>query len=157
MLTGKIHDLRHFGLSHLICIDPTFAHTVIVNMKHDVGRGLPVLLEKALKHVNDKLHGSVVIIEQQNAIETRLFRLRFRSRYDCGSTFGSAIIVVVVATLHRNCVPLVWSHADRKGLARLVSVTDPYVGSLLLILSPNAHCAQVDSPEHNPARANREG
>ncbi len=46
ILSGEIHDLGHFGLGHLECIDPAFAHSVIVNMEHDAGRGLAVLLEK---------------------------------------------------------------------------------------------------------------
>lgn len=32
ILSGEIHDLRHFGLGHLECIDPALANSMIVNM-----------------------------------------------------------------------------------------------------------------------------
>jgi hypothetical protein len=63
VLTGEIHDLRHFGLGHLKGVDAAFAHAVIVDMHHDLIRGVVVLLEKTLQHMHDKLHGSVVVIQ----------------------------------------------------------------------------------------------
>ena len=45
MLTGKVHDLRHFGLGHFESIDPAFANAMIMDMQHDAGSGFAVLLE----------------------------------------------------------------------------------------------------------------
>src|SRR5262249_25051869 len=76
VLARKIHDLRYFSFRHLVSEHPTLADTVMVDMQHDARCGLAVLLKEPLEHVNDELHGRVVVVEQQTAIKPRSLRLR---------------------------------------------------------------------------------
>ena len=76
MLAGEIHDLCYFGLCDLVGKDPTFPDPVMVNVQHDLGRGLAVLVEEALQYVDYELHRRVVVIEDQHAVEARPLRLR---------------------------------------------------------------------------------
>ncbi len=92
MLACEIHHLGYLGLCDFIGKNPTFADTMMMNMKHDTGRFFPVLLEKALHYMDDKLHGSVVIIQQQHTIEVRPFGNRFGS----GSNNSSGVTTVIV-------------------------------------------------------------
>lgn len=103
VLTGEIHDLRHLGLGDLICIDPTFADTVIVNMHHDPVSGFVVFLEYALENVNHELHGRVVVIQDKHAIKAGALRPCFGAGDDRGAT--TAFIIVV--TLHGYVEPAV--------------------------------------------------
>ena len=49
MFSGKVHDLRHFGLGHLaVSIDPALADAVMVNIKHNAGGGFADFLENFL-------------------------------------------------------------------------------------------------------------
>ena len=36
MFAGKVHDLRHLGLSHLVGKDAAFADAVVMHMQHDL-------------------------------------------------------------------------------------------------------------------------
>ncbi len=54
MLTGKIHDLAYLRLSHLICKDSTFAHTVIVNVQHDASGRFAVFRKNRSRIMNDE-------------------------------------------------------------------------------------------------------
>ena len=76
ILAGKIHDLHDLGLRDLVGIYAAFADTVIVDLKHDPGRGLPILLEKPFQDQDDEFHRRVVIIQQQDAVKARLLDLR---------------------------------------------------------------------------------
>ena len=78
MLAGKVHDLRHFCFRHLVSEHAAQPHAPSVDVQHDLSRFLPALPEKALKHVNDELHRSVIIVQQNNSIERRLSGLRRR-------------------------------------------------------------------------------
>ena len=35
VFAGKVHDLRHLGLGHLVGVDPALANAVLVHMHHD--------------------------------------------------------------------------------------------------------------------------
>jgi hypothetical protein len=85
MFAGKVHDLRHFGLSNLIRVDPALPYPVMVDVEHDARSRFPILVEEALKYVNDKFHRRVVIIQQQNAVKVRPLRLRTCFRDDSAS------------------------------------------------------------------------
>lgn len=72
MLPGKIHHLRHLGFGDLIGEDAALSHAMIVDVKHDAGRLFRVLLKEALQDMDDKFHRRVIVIQKQNAIQTRL-------------------------------------------------------------------------------------
>lgn len=69
MLAREVHHLGHLGFGDFVGKHTAFPDTVVMNMQHDAGRFLPVLLEEAFHNVDDKLHGSIVVIQEQHAIE----------------------------------------------------------------------------------------
>ena len=104
ILSGEIHDLGHFGLGHLKCIDPAFAHSMIVNMEHDAGRCLAVLLEKTLQHVDHEFHRRVIVVQDQDPVEAGLLGLGLGARDDGGAAAGASLLAAIVAILHaRPC------------------------------------------------------
>ena len=64
MFAGKVHHLRHFGLSDFVGVDTAFADPVMVNVEHNSRRGFAVFIEEALQHMHDELHRRVVVVEQ---------------------------------------------------------------------------------------------
>ena len=46
MLARKIHDLRDLGLSNLVGKHSALADPVMMDMQHNFGRGLDVLVEE---------------------------------------------------------------------------------------------------------------
>jgi hypothetical protein len=69
VFAGKVHDLRHFCFRHLIRVNPALSNSVVVDMQHDTGGGLAILVEKALKDMNDEFHGRVVVVQEQHTVE----------------------------------------------------------------------------------------
>jgi len=78
MLARKVHDLRNLRLGHFVGENPTDADAVLMHMQHHPRRILTAHVEDALQNMNDKLHGRVVVIEQEHLVERRLFGLRLR-------------------------------------------------------------------------------
>src|SRR5690349_14736614 len=76
VLTRKIHYLRHFGFRYFVRIDAADADAAAVHMQHDAGRFLPALAEKTLEGMHHELHRRVVVIQHQDLVHGRLFRLR---------------------------------------------------------------------------------
>jgi len=104
MFTGKVHNLRHFGFRHFIGVNPAFAYSVLVDMHHDAMRGLGILVEEALKYVDDELHRRVVIVEQQDTIKVRSFGLRTclgndRSPWTASIAFTFAVVICEASRL----------------------------------------------------------
>ena len=75
---GEIHDLRDLGLRHLVREDAALADPMIVDMEHDARSVLLVFLEEPHDDVHDEFHRRVIIVHQQDTVETRLFGLRAR-------------------------------------------------------------------------------
>ena len=98
VLAGKIHDLTNLGLSNFVCEHATLADTMIMDMQHDTRRVVHVFLEKTLQDMNDKLHGSIVIIEKQNTIETWLLGFGLRARNHNGTVIWS--VPAICLALH---------------------------------------------------------
>ena len=69
MLARKIHHLRHFGLGDLIGEHAALADPVMMDVQHDLGGGLDILLEELLQHVNDEFHRRVIVVQNQDAVE----------------------------------------------------------------------------------------
>src|SRR3954465_5633025 len=97
VLARKIHHLRDLGLRDLIGKNATLPDSMMMNVQHDLGRRLDVLLEKLLQHVNDKLHRRVIVVQYQYAVEIRAFRLWLDFGDDgCGGATWSAGAALVV-------------------------------------------------------------
>src|SRR5260370_9954034 len=67
-VVDRLCDLR---LGHFVGIDTTNSHALLMDVQHDLGRLFAVLLEDVLQHVDDELHGSVVVVEHQHLIHRR--------------------------------------------------------------------------------------
>ena len=74
--TGKLIHLYHFGLGDLVSVDPTHASTTSMDVQHDLRSLLPAKAEKAFQNSHHKLHGSVVIVEQNHLVQRRLLEFR---------------------------------------------------------------------------------
>src|SRR5215207_77817 len=82
VLAGEIHHLRDLRFRHLVCVDPALSHAIVVDVQHDMGRFLAPLVEKTLEYLDDELHGSVVVDEEENAIQRRTLGGRLGLRDD---------------------------------------------------------------------------
>lgn len=102
MLPRKIHDLRHFGLGNFVRKHAALADPVVMNMQHDLRRGFNVLVKELLQNMNDELHWSVVIVQDQNAVEVRTFRLGLDFGDDGRAWTGRSIGPVIVLAHPRN-------------------------------------------------------
>src|SRR5215831_12444006 len=69
VLAGEIHHLGDLSLGDLVSEDATLANPVVVNVEHDLGRRFHVLIEEFLEHVNDELHWSVIVVQNQDTVE----------------------------------------------------------------------------------------
>src|SRR6266700_2901297 len=85
MFAGKVHHMSHFSLGDLVCVDAALADPVVVNMQHDSGRSLVVLVEKPLEHMHHEFHRSVIVVENEHTIEARPLGLRLGLGDDRGS------------------------------------------------------------------------
>ncbi len=47
--------------------------TLVVDVQHQLRRFGPVFVTEFLQHLNDKLHGGVVIVVESHFVKTRLF------------------------------------------------------------------------------------
>jgi hypothetical protein len=67
--------LCHLSLRDLIGEYPANSLTLGMDLQHDAGGGGPIQGEELFKNVDDKLHGSVIVIEQNHLVKGRLFDL----------------------------------------------------------------------------------
>ena len=98
MFACEVHHLRDFGFRDLIGKYSALPNTVMVNMKHDSRGGFMVLVEEPLQHVDHELHRRVVVIEDQNPVETRSLGLRFGFGDDrrAGTARFTALLSLIV-------------------------------------------------------------
>src|SRR5262249_60787215 len=69
MFARKVHHLRHFCFGHLVRVDATLPDPMMMNMQHDSGGGLMVLVEKPLKHMHDEFHRRVVVVVEEHPVK----------------------------------------------------------------------------------------
>ena len=100
MFAGKVHDLRHFGLRHFICIDPAFADSLMMHMQHNSRRGFVILAEETFQHVHDEFHRRVIVVEDEHAVHVRPLGLRLGLANDRGAR--SALITLALAVVVRH-------------------------------------------------------
>ena len=91
MLAGEIHHLGHLRLGNFVGKNSTFSDAVLVDVQHDPGGILTILVEEALQHVHHELHRGVIIVQEENAVKVRPFRARLGFRDD-GRVGATAII-----------------------------------------------------------------
>jgi len=96
MPPGEFNDLGDFCLSNLERIDPAHAHTVAMDVQHHIHGLFAILAEDLFQDVNDELHRSVVVVQQQHLVERRLFRLGARFGDDPGAGVARPVLIVIV-------------------------------------------------------------
>ncbi|MNQ90045.1 hypothetical protein D3C85_1053720 [compost metagenome] len=72
----RLDHLGDLGLGHFVGEDAANPDAMLVHMQHDAGRVFPALLEEPFQHVDDELHGGVVVIQDQHPIERGPLKLR---------------------------------------------------------------------------------
>ena len=103
MLPREIHDLRHLCFGDLIGIETAYPHSVLMDMEHDDSCLFPPLVEEPLQHMDDKLHRSVVVVEEKNLVERGLLRFGLRLRDDAGT---NAPVLITAPPVVRHSVPV---------------------------------------------------
>ena len=116
---GEFYDLSDLCFRNVVRENAADADTVTVYMQHDLDRRFSILVEYLLKDVHDKFHRRVVIVENENLIETRFFGLGTRF---CDGSGGVVTVPCPLATLALT-IPSVFH--------RRLSQT--YIGTLILI------------------------
>jgi len=104
VLARKVHHLRHLGFGDFVGEHAALADPMMMDVQHDLGRGLDVLLEELLQDVNHELHRRVIVVQNQHAIEIWTLGLRL-DLGDDGSrrTAGASGAVFVIAHSGRGC------------------------------------------------------
>src|ERR1700677_506651 len=88
ILARVIHHLRDLGLGDLVSEDATLADAVVMDVQHDLGRLLRVLVEERTQNRNHELHRRIIVVQQQHAVHVRPLRLCSRARDDCRAIAG---------------------------------------------------------------------
>lgn len=91
MFPGEIHHLGHLRLGNFVRKNSTLPNAILVDVQHDPGRILAVLVEEPLQHVHHELHRGVIIVQEKNAVKVRPFRTGLGFRDD-GRVRAAAII-----------------------------------------------------------------
>src|SRR5882724_3837468 len=76
VFAGKVHNLCHLGFRDFVGKNPAFANPMVVDVQHYPRRGLMVLVEETLDHMDHEFHRCVVIIEDEHTIQARPLGLR---------------------------------------------------------------------------------
>ena len=63
MPSCEFNHLSHFCFSHLVGEDAAYAHTVAVDMKHDLYCLFAAFVEESLENMNDEFHRRIVVIK----------------------------------------------------------------------------------------------
>jgi len=95
MPAGEFNYLRHFCLRDLIRKHPAYPDAVTVDVKHDLYRLIPSLVEKSLQYVNDELHRRVIVVQDQHFVQAGPFRFRPRLGHNSGTGTVSCPVALV--------------------------------------------------------------
>lgn len=71
MFSGQIGNLFYLARCDIASIDPANAASIGMYFKHDTHGALMVHSEDALQHMDDKVHGGKIVIEQQDLVKRR--------------------------------------------------------------------------------------
>lgn len=75
MLAGQIMDQGDLGFSHVPGVDAGNANSLLVDIQHDFGGILSLLVKDGFQNHDNKIHGGVIIVMEQNLEHGRLFDL----------------------------------------------------------------------------------
>lgn len=71
MFPGQIGNLFHLAGGNVASVNPADATALGVYFEHDTHGAFLIHPEDALQHMNDKVHGREIVIEQQHLVERR--------------------------------------------------------------------------------------
>ena len=94
-------DLSDFGFCNIMSIDPAYAFPTRVNVQHDLGRPFPAHPEEVFQDLNDKLHWSIVIIQQNDFVHA--WPLEFRLRL-----FNNKTVILIRRARLSRCHRFRW-------------------------------------------------
>jgi hypothetical protein len=73
MAARQFDYLRHLGFRDLKSVNAANAYSMPMNVEHNLNGLVVRLAEKALQHMHDEFHRSVVVIEDKHPVQGRLF------------------------------------------------------------------------------------
>src|SRR5437867_3351665 len=88
------HERIAFGFRYFPRIDAGHATALEVHLHHDAVRLGRRFLELALQDVDDKRHGGVIVIEQDDAILRRLLGLATDAFLDLPASSSAALVLI---------------------------------------------------------------
>ena len=91
-VAGTLVHLRCLRLGNILRVYSTYALTLRMDRKHDLGGLFPAHAEKLLQYLHHKLHRGVIIVQENHSVEGRFLELRFGGR-------NSQITVVVILSV----------------------------------------------------------
>src|SRR5215470_10249727 len=95
----EIDHLRYLGLRHLVGVDAANPNAAAVDMQHDLGRILAILVEETFEHMHDELHRRVVVIEQEDLVHRGLLGLGLGFDHD---PRRRVLLVHAIVVAHRR-------------------------------------------------------
>ncbi|CUH52382.1 hypothetical protein SHM7688_01828 [Shimia marina] len=107
MTLCQIHHLRDFGFRNFMAEHANDGHTFLVHRKHDFKRLSVGHAKKALQHMHDKLHRSIVIVQQQHLVQRWFFGAH--TCFQCDPNVSAVVIThrhlyVPKRHIHKNPV-----------------------------------------------------
>ena len=73
MIPRVLIDLSGLRFGDVPGVDPAHPFALGVHGEHDLRGLLPIHLEKDLQHLDDKFHRGIVVIDEYNLVQRRLF------------------------------------------------------------------------------------
>src|SRR5665213_864866 len=144
MAARKFNDLCHLCLGNLICKYAANAHTMAMDMQHDLHRLFASLVEEPLENVNDEFHRRVVVVEDQNLVEAGFLGLGARFCDDAGSIAGAVVLAVcavrVFSVAHATADVTALSLTDRGGVRAIAFCAQRFQRKIL------AECQKAKGP-----------
>jgi hypothetical protein len=81
MLSASLLDTYHLGFGDLVRIDATNGTALIMNLQHQSGCILGRFLEEPAQNVDDELHRGIVVVQKDDAVHRRPFKLGLSRLY----------------------------------------------------------------------------
>ena len=93
MTLRKIHDLRNLGFRHFVREDTHDGEPLFMHSQHEFERLRVGHTEEAFKHMHNKFHRRVVVVQQHHLVHRRPLSLGARLQNDPDVSVGSIFLV----------------------------------------------------------------
>src|SRR5260221_2823785 len=94
VLSRIVDGLRDLRLGDLVRVDPAYTDALLMDVQHDLGRLVTVLLKDALQDIDHEFHRRVTVVQHQHLVHRRLLGPRTGERERAGTAISLAIAVI---------------------------------------------------------------